>query len=268
MSGRIFLGIPVLNRLDLLERCLERIDVPADILIVNNNSVDAGFRSGLRDLAARHCLERRHGLEVHDQERNLGVAASWNYILAAGLGWGHELVFIGSNDTFVHPGSLAAARARIRDSREDELIWHVHAWNFFAIHTRAVARVGWFDENFYPAYCEDEDYTYRCDALSGQRRVILHLPNLGAEHLGSQTILSDPEYRTLNDGTHLGWNQRYYREKWGGPPHEERFRTPFDQAGRDWRWWPDPGDSIWRRDWDHTRRRRLRREDQGRPEMQ
>ncbi len=254
MSGRIFLGVPVLNRLDLLERCLERIDIPADILIVNNNSVDPSFQTTLRNLAARR------GLEVHDQERNLGVAATWNYILAAGLGWGHEVVFIGSNDTFVHPGSLAATLERIRDAREDEVIWHIHAWNFFAIHTRAVARVGWFDENFYPAYCEDEDYSHRCEVL-GMQRVILHLPNLGAEHLGSQTILSDAEYEALNRETHFGWNQRYYREKWGGPPHAERFRTPFGQPGRDPRWWPDPGDSIWRRDWDRERRRRAREEE-------
>jgi GT2 family glycosyltransferase len=249
MSERIFVGVPVLNRLDLLARCLDHIDVPADVLIVNNNSIDETFRSELRDLAGRR------GLEVHDQERNRGVAASWNYILAAGIGWGREIVFIGSNDTFLHPGALAAMLERIRGSREDELIWHLHAWNFFAMHTEAVSRVGWFDENFYPAYREDQDYQYRCDVLAGVRRVA---PNLGAEHFESQTIRSDPEYHRLAVEIHLGLNTQYYERKWGGPPGAERFTSPFGHADRDWRWWPDPGETIWKRDWDSDRRRRLR----------
>ena len=251
MSERIFIGIPILNRLDLLARCLDHIDVPAEILIVNNNSVDEAFREELSNLASRH------GLEVHHQERNLGVAASWNHILATGIGQGHEVVFIGSNDTLLHPGALAATLARIRDSRQDELLWQIHALNFFAIHARAVSCVGWFDENFYPAYREDQDYSYRC-ALASVKRVNLHLPNSGAEHLLSQTIRSDPEYWRLNVETHLGWNTQYYEMKWGDLPGAERFSTPFGRSDRDWRWWPDPGDSIWRRDWDQERRQRLR----------
>lgn len=250
-SQKIFLGIPVLNRLDLLAQCLERIDLPADVLIVNNNTLDSGFDAGVAELA------ESRGAMVWKPERNLGVAGSWNLILRTGMGWGHELVFIGSNDTFLHSGTLAAARERALDSTADERLWHIHAWNFFLLHTAIVPRVGWFDENFYPAYKEDQDYAYRC-RLAGVERVILNLPNRGADHLGSQTIESDPEYWASNDVTHFGWNRPYYLRKWGGDNGAEVFRSPFGRTDRDWRWWPDPGDTIWQRDWDLARRKRRR----------
>ncbi|HXO21402.1 MAG TPA: glycosyltransferase [Thermoanaerobaculia bacterium] len=249
MSGGLFLGIPVLNRLDLLDRCLGSVDLRGEIVVVNNNTVDPAFAADLAPLAARH------GAEVLDQERNLGVAGSWNLILKTGVERGHEVVFLGSNDTFLYPGSLASVLER--EKGPDEMVWHIHAWNFFALHARAVERVGWFDENFYPAYKEDQDYTYRCDRLAGVRRVQAHhTPGVGADHLESQTIRSDALYAARNFHTHSLWNTRYYWQKWGGDFGAERFLHPFDQQERDWRWWPDPGATIDERDWDRDRRRR------------
>lgn len=248
LPPKIFLGIPVLNRLDLLAQAVERVDHPAEVLIVNNNTADRGFDAGLAALAAAH------GLRIAQPGRNLGVAASWNLILRTAGELGHAVAFIGSNDTLLKPGTLEAVWTRIENSDADELIWHAHSWNFFAIHTGIVPRVGWFDENFYPAYKEDQDYSYRC-RLAGVKRVGLFLPRLEPEHLGSQTIRSDPEYGTRNNHTHYFWNRPYYLRKWGGDVYEERFQTPFDDPGRDWRWWPDPGPSITERDWDRDRRR-------------
>lgn len=246
-SQKIFVGIPVLNRIDLLERCLDCVDLPADVLVVNNNTVDAGFYERLTALAGSR------GLTLWHPEHNLGVAASWNLIVRLGWGWGHEVVFLGSNDTLLRPGTLAAAHERLLAAPEDEPLLHIHAWNFFALHTRAIPRVGWFDENFYPAYKEDQDYAYRCE-LAGVRHPDLRAPECGAEHLQSQTIRSDPEYETRNQSTHFAWNLPYYLSKWGGDRGEERFTTPFGRPDRDWRWWPDPGDSIRQRDWDRERR--------------
>ncbi|HEY0782046.1 MAG TPA: hypothetical protein VGE98_06325, partial [Thermoanaerobaculia bacterium] len=115
----IFVGIPVLNRLDLLVRSLDAVDLPADVVIVNNNTLSPGFDEELRALA----LKRR--LTVWKPERNLGVAGSWNLLLRLGLGWGYERVFLGSNDTFLFPGALAQAEARAAAAAEDEVIWHV-----------------------------------------------------------------------------------------------------------------------------------------------
>jgi GT2 family glycosyltransferase len=243
---RVFVGIPILNRADLLERCLDHIDHPAQLLVVDNNSVDRRFDARLRRLA------RERGFELARQPRNLGVAASWNLIVRTGIARGFDLVFIGSNDTFLHPGSLAAVLEL--EKPDDEVVWHLASWNFFAIHRRAIDRVGWFDENFYPAYKEDQDYAYRC-SLAGVKRIQAYFTGAGAEHLGSQTIHSDAHYFACNRHTHLRLNMAYYRRKWGGNRGCERYVTPFGRADRDWRWWPPPGaPAIARRDWDRDRR--------------
>lgn len=243
-SERVFVGIPILNRVDLLERCLDHVDHPADLLVVNNNSIHQGFNGRLcRQAQAR-------GFEVSHQPRNLGVAASWNLILRTGMARGFDLVFIGSNDTFLYPGSLAAVAAL--EKHDDEVIWHLHSWNFFAIHRRAVERVGWFDENFYPAYKEDQDYAYRCK-LAGVKRIQAYFTGAGADHLESQTIHGDPHYLARNQHTYLV-NRDYYRAKWGGDFRCERYTMPFGRPDRDWRWWPAPGESsIAARDWNIDR---------------
>jgi GT2 family glycosyltransferase len=242
---RVFIGIPILNRADLLERCLDHVDHPAHLLVVNNNSVDERFNARLCRLA------KARGFELSSQPRNLGVAASWNRIVETGIAHGFDLVFIGSNDTFLYPGSLAAVLAL--DKSDDEVVWHLASWNFFAIHRRAIDRVGWFDENFYPAYKEDQDYSYRC-ALAGVKRIQAYFTGAGAEHLGSQTIYSDAHYLACNAHTHLRLNEAYYRKKWGGHHGCERYATPFGHGDQDWRWWPAPGSRIARRDWDRDRR--------------
>jgi GT2 family glycosyltransferase len=240
---KAFIGIPILNRVDLLVRCLAAIDHPAEVIVVNNNSTEDSF-GGELERAARERSSAGDAVSVRvvQQARNLGVAASWNLILRTGFAAGHESVLIGSNDTFLRPGSLAAAMA----GQPEVKVRHLCAWNFFLVRRAAADEVGWFDENFYPAYKEDQDYSYRC-ALAGVRRA--NVPGADGEHVGSATIHSDPNYRLRNRDTHA-WNRRYYLEKWGGDAGQERFARPFDRADKDWRWWPDPGASIAERDWD------------------
>src|SRR5205085_1350846 len=41
-----------------------------------------------------------------------------------------------------------------------------HGYSFFAVNPIAIETIGCFDENFFPAYCEDQDYARRA-ALAG-----------------------------------------------------------------------------------------------------
>ena len=239
-NSHIFVGIPVLNRADLLARCLAHIDVPATVVIVNNNRNDFQFEDDVDALAARH------GALVLKQERNLGVSASWNLIIRTAEKLGFDEYFIGSNDTALTPGSLAAADAFPKE--HDVAIWHLMGFSFFLLNRTTIERVGWFDENFYPAYKEDQDYAYRCH-LAGLRRV--DVPTAGGDHVGSATIKSNPLYHARNDRTHFDWNMNHYRMKWGEDADHEKFLHPYNDPTKDLRWWPDPGGSIEARDWDN-----------------
>jgi GT2 family glycosyltransferase len=234
---RIFIGIPVLNRLDLLRKCIAAIDYPAEVLVVSNNAVDQGFIQEVDHMATEL------GFAVLHQRRNLGVAASWNLILRTAFNQGYDWAFIGSNDTIVHPGSLKAAVDFQKD--KNSRVWHLSAWNLFLVNRRAIDDIGWFDENFYPAYKEDQDYSYRC-RLAGRDRV--NVPCVSADHIGSATIRSDARYARRNRRTHA-LNLSHYVTKWGGDATKERFTRPYDRPDRDHRWWPDPGGSILTRDW-------------------
>lgn len=86
--------------------------------------------------------------------------------------------------------------------------------------------VGEFDENFNPAYFEDNDYHRRVDLLGlraeGDRAAVMY-------HYGSQTqnavsnkpVVPPPQFVK---------NRQYYVEKWGGEPGSERFTTPFNRG--------------------------------------
>lgn len=213
------LGVPVLNRPDLLSRMLASIDVPVDRLVIVDNGDCTGD------------LPERYWPAVTVPPSNLGVAASWNLIIQASPNAPWWLLV--NADVEFGPGDLAwlAAHMAPAGPRVATLL----EFGAFGINGEAVDAVGWFDENFHPIYAEDCDYEWRC-RLAGVP--IVRVPS-GTRHLegGSVTYRSDPALAARNAETYPE-NIAYYRRKWGGGPRGgETFTTPFDQGGdlRDWR---------------------------------
>ena len=235
--SKVFIGIPILNRLDLLERCLAHIDVPAEVLVINNNAHDQEFNDGI------HRLAETKRFDLRDSRYNLGVAASWNQILMHGFTRGHQRVFIMANDLFLHPGSL---RTAITLAADRPGVMMIDYYNAFSVNLDTVRRVGLFDERFYPAYYEDVDYTYRC-GLAGVP--VEQVPGAGGDHLGSQTIRAEPRYAQRNHDTFNHWNHQQYLRKWGGVPGQERYCSPFNLPEHDYRWTPAP-ENLHLLDWD------------------
>jgi hypothetical protein len=93
------------------------------------------------------------------------------------------------------------------------------------VNDRAIEQVGWFDESYHPAYCEDCDWEWRAKRVGIE---IVDLPS-ATKHLASQTI-ADIGRRKSNDRTYPK-NKEYHFSKWGGEPREEVFATPFNAGG-------------------------------------
>lgn len=219
------IGIPVLNRGDLLTRCVESIDYPAERIVVVNNGSDAGVASALESLR-----ERRPNLEVVRPEHNLGVSGSWNYFLRH---YDAPYYLICGSDIQFSPGDLERMHAFVAAHPDCDIAFGNHGYSLFALTRHGVELVGYFDENFYPAYLEDCDHSYRARLLGARA---YNVPGVNAVHgeepyWGSSTILSDPLYRERNGITH-GNNFTYYRAKWGGINGEETFAYPFNDEGR------------------------------------
>lgn len=249
---KIFLGIPVLNRFDLLEQCLSSFDYsPIELFIVNNNTVD----SSLNEHLGR--LQHQYHFDTFSPRYNLGVAASWNRIITTAWSRGYDFVYIGSNDIILSPGSLKLFINM--DKPQPECLWMLNRFNFWCLRISSISTVGLFDENFMPAYFEDDDYDYRIK-LAGLQSVSLcdqeiqyngrTLPAVPSTHLGSQTINSNPDYKNKNSYTFEKWNKNHYIMKWGGIPGQEKFTTPYNDSNRSISWWPDPAGSVALRDWD------------------
>jgi GT2 family glycosyltransferase len=212
----MILGVPVISRPDLLRACLESIDADVDLVVIDNSGTGE-----LGDVAAEY------GALVVEPASNLGVAASWNHIIRSFPSEPYWL--IANADVTFGPGDIDRVCAEMTRAR---WVGINGDWRLMGLTSEAVERVGFFDENFHPIYCEDADYEYRCD-LAGVERYFI---DGTTTHVVSATI-EDPAYRAKNARTYPE-NRAYYRAKWGGDLRGgETFTSPFDRGGHvgDWR---------------------------------
>lgn len=206
--------VPILNRPELLDAMLGSVRAEVGQTIVVDNGGVVG------DLPGTHVISLPH---------NIGVGAAWNLgmkVTPLAAWW----LFVNSDITF-GPGDLDLLQQTV--DPDAEAIYLMPSMSCFALTYGAVERVGYFDENFHPAYNEDLDYVRRA-VLAGVP--IVELPFTGV-HVGSATIYHDQRLRDLNWITH-GKNDTYYALKWGGTKQgKETFLTPFDKQGDvgDWR---------------------------------
>lgn len=103
----------------------------------------------------------------------------------------------------------------------------------FMITPETYWEIGSFDENFTPAYFEDNDYVYRC-LLAGLKPV--RSQNSPFFHYGSQTQ-NNSTSKPVVPSNIFEKNRNYFVSKWGGLPGKECYRNPFNKTDLDWRYW-------------------------------
>lgn len=185
------------------------------------------------------------GGEFHDYGRNRGVARSWNEGLLAAVEQQADVSLLLNDDLFFYAGgydaymdfvaqqyrdvpSMGLAYVNGLESGGSPFAGRVQFQGFAccAVMPRTVARIGYFDENFRPAYYEDSDY---------HRRVILSGLSISVderslvEHERSKTTRDNPALLARNAET-MAVNGAYFQRKWGGEPVAARFHQPFDRA--------------------------------------
>ena len=193
------LTVPVLNRYDLLQRMLSSLDYPiGHLLIIDNgaSAVEHAFELDVPD-----CVQHTTYLPM---PTNLGVAASWNLGIKSFPY--DDRWFFASNDVRFNPGGLE----RLSEARTDEITLSsvFPHWQAFSVGYEAVRRLGLFDEAFFPAYFEDNDFNTRANHHGVRIRKL----EVSLEHDNSSTLKSDPVFQALNGDTFAS-NQAYYRDK-------------------------------------------------------
>jgi len=193
------LTVPVLNRYDLLQRMLSSIDYPVRHLLVIDNGASMVMEDMKVDVP--DCVEHTTYLPM---PANLGVAASWNLGIKSFPY--DDRWFFASNDVVFKPGALE----RLCEARTDEITLSkmFPHWHAFSVGYEAVRRLGLFDEAFFPAYFEDNDYNTRANRFGVSIRKL----DIPADHDNSSTLKSDPVFQALNGDT-FARNQAYYQAK-------------------------------------------------------
>jgi len=200
------LGIPILNRLDLLQNLLDSLDVPVTTLAIVDNSPaqqlggPSALHQGLQQLQ-RHGHPLIQSLVIARPFTNLGVAASWNHVLSAFPD--APLALLANNDVRFAPGVLAAALARIDSSKPQflPLLPGHQEFSAFLITALTWNRIGLFDDLFYPAYHEDLEYRDRLRADPAVEVVdasFCHPAMENCNREASATIRSDPRLAAHN----------------------------------------------------------------------
>ncbi len=222
---RLALSIPTICCADLLEEAVDTLRPQLGawdrIFVIDN---------GRQALAGRLRGEK---ISLSEEPRNLGVAGSWNKCLraalkpASGEADGFDWVLMMNDDICLGPHQLAEIKAALAAAAQAGkwLVVGPHGWSVFALNRACLERVGFFDEAFFPAYFEDNDYYYRLrlvDPLRYWGGCAALDPPLKRN---SVSISRRPELNASFQRNHA-----YYVCKWGGPPGDERHRVPFGRA--------------------------------------
>jgi GT2 family glycosyltransferase len=167
---------------------------------------------------------------------NCGVSRSWNEGMLAAYAAHADVVIIANDDIVFAAGDLVNIAQKAAANRDRYIVscagFHQYlkrripslGYACFAINPVAIERLGCFDENIFPAYCEDVDYAFRARLAGLQEE---NCPDTRLTHVGSNSILSDPVLRHQNTTTHR-LNLEYYSRKWGGDGDHERYKYPFN----------------------------------------
>jgi len=234
------IGIPIVNGVHWLKRLIDSIDYPVkNLLVINNNGrgeIDDELNN-IRD-AGHSLVENIH---VCHMPSNLGVSGSWNFIIKSYLTEPYWI--ISNHDIMFTPGLLE----KMYNAAENTDAGTVHSkkssgydsgcYDLFLIKDWVVQKCGLFDENLYPAYCEDIDYLIRLKKENIKSSCLdidyLH-GDVDYATSGSQTWRIDESLKPKLFSSRSINELEYLSEKWGDIYDvQNSYATPFNNQSLD-----------------------------------
>ena len=226
----------VVNAPHWVYRLFYSIDYPVDTFVVFNNN---GRDEITEELDALKKLPHKYikNVKVCHLPANIGCSGYWNLTIKCFMNAPYWLIV--NHDVMFTPGFLKAMHEKAQDPEVGVVHGDNGAWDVFLLEDWAVQKYGLFDENLYPAYCEDLDWGMRFQHDEDFKRVMsvgvpyYHGELTGSYADGSQTWRSEPE---LANKIHMAHelNKTYMHAKWSeawqghveGKPYKNPFNNP------------------------------------------
>jgi hypothetical protein len=211
------------------------------IAIINRVRPESDDEAWLKSVAAH----------VEHNDHNI-LARAWNKGIRLALARGARYVLLTNLDLVLHSRCIDELVA-FAESHPEAVLWSASPWgdvktleeaplsnavsehphcSCFLVDRKLFEQVGEFDEKFVPAYHEDSDMLYRIKraglpALRTESALFFHLERGTIKGL----ILSTPVEEVRKLDQMIEDNLQRYIRKWGGPPTNEVFLSPFENTG-------------------------------------
>jgi GT2 family glycosyltransferase len=202
------LGIPTINRADLLSEAMEVY-----------KTTWRGRHFHIVDNGNQNIVTNAPKQRVMKMPFNLGVSASWNLLAKTAYSQGYTHLAI-LNDDIIFQKEASEIEEYI-DNNPADFYQGLGTWCCFVLPYTTWVKVGRFDEKFIIAYFEDNDYAYRMKLAN----MVVHANGFFNPEVyrNSQTIAKD---NSLNRQFEL--NKQRFVNKWGGLPTQETYTIPFN----------------------------------------
>lgn len=192
--------------------------------------------------ACRETYKKYPRVIWYDYGINRGCGKSINEGIQASLNAQADVILVPNDDLIMERCDFDVMVKACRDHPEAGLItcngYDVDAGKtldldfcFFGINRVAIEKVGFFDQNIFPAYYDDRDYLRRLHLLD----VPIHnIGDTGVVHQRSATLSAVPALREQLQVT-FPRNQMYYVQKHLGDLGHEQAEHPFNDPDLSWR---------------------------------
>ena len=227
------IGTAVVTSAFWVSRLIYSVDFPVDEFVVFNNNGKGELENELNALTQiNHKFIKK--IKVCHLPSNIGCSGAWNMIIKCYMNAPYWVIV--NDDVTFESGALA----KMYEYASEPDVGIVHgscgnfnlgSWELFLIKDWVVQEYGLFDENLYPAYCEDCDYIMRFVHKPIQKKFLIEHPDDPSMYKhgmgpakeydthGAQTKRSsDDLWNKLEYANEV--NIDYLTEKWG-----ENWRT-------------------------------------------
>jgi len=220
------MGLPILNKPELLYRTLDSVDHAVDRLYIvdNGNVVDPARVRGA------------NAVHICDPGYNMGVGPAWNLIVQANIDAPWWLIT--SNDLVFSPGALGRLvkdmEINLGTPHLSRIVIGNQSWGnhfgAFAFTPEAIDLIGWFDPNIYPIHYEDTDWIARIERAKPLGFTVSDI--VSTTHHDDSASWKDVPANARAKLRTWDLNRDYYDAKWGMLDKAGPYDMPF-MHGRD-----------------------------------